>query len=135
LFDLAYRRCTTARSPRTSPRTSPSHGARLTIVRHIDRIHERVDLLLQVRSETAEHSEAFLSPDYLRTLAMTWLEERGYDRPEAEHATERPVRHEGRRVASEPVSFAGRPVSFAGIDRVGCRSSDVPTLSPGHAHS
>lgn len=58
---------------------------------HVDRVHEQVGLLLQVQSETAQGADAVLPSDELRTLAVTWLEERGYERQDAERDADRLV--------------------------------------------
>jgi hypothetical protein len=58
---------------------------------HVDRIHEQVGLLLQVQSENAQGADAVLPSDELRKLAVTWLEERGYERQDAERTADRLV--------------------------------------------
>jgi hypothetical protein len=58
---------------------------------HIDAIHERVGLVLQVQSETAEHAEAVLPSGALQTLTTELLLHRGYEPEEAEATAERLV--------------------------------------------
>lgn len=58
---------------------------------HIDGIHERVGLVLQVQSEAAEHAEAVLPSGELQTLTTELLLHRGYEREPAEATAERLV--------------------------------------------
>lgn len=58
---------------------------------HIDRVHERVGLLLQVQAEDPEHAEAVLGPDELREVVTAWLDERGYESDEAAETADRMV--------------------------------------------
>lgn len=55
---------------------------------HIEGVHERVGLLLQVQSETARHAEAVLPADDLRALAVDLLQDRGYDQDQARTTSE-----------------------------------------------
>lgn len=50
---------------------------------HIDRLHERVGLALQVQSEGADGAEAVLAAEQLRRLATDYLLERGFEAEEA----------------------------------------------------
>ncbi|MGN6686319.1 MAG: NACHT domain-containing protein [Actinomycetales bacterium] len=50
---------------------------------HIDRLHERIGLALQVQSEGAAGAEAVLATDHLRRIATDYLLERGFEADEA----------------------------------------------------
>lgn len=56
---------------------------------HIDRLHERVGLALQVQSEDADGAEAVLPTDQLRRLANDYLLERGFELEQAAFIAER----------------------------------------------
>jgi hypothetical protein len=58
---------------------------------HIDRLHERVGLALQVQSEGADGAEAVLPTDQLRGLAHDYLIERGFEPEKADSIAERLV--------------------------------------------
>lgn len=58
---------------------------------HIDRVHERVGLLLQVQSENPHHADALLPPEQLREVVATYLRERGYEPLQAEQTADRVV--------------------------------------------
>lgn len=58
---------------------------------HIDRLHERVGLALQVQAEGADGAEAVLPTDELRSLAHDHLLERGFDQQKSAEVTERLV--------------------------------------------
>lgn len=58
---------------------------------HIDRVHERVGVLLQVQSESAQHAEAVLPPEQLRVVVTAYLQDRGYEPQAAEGTADRMV--------------------------------------------
>jgi len=58
---------------------------------HVDGIHERVGLLLQVQSEASEHAESVLPAGELQTVATNLLTGRGYERSDADRTAERLV--------------------------------------------
>ena len=58
---------------------------------YINRLHERVGLALQIRSEAAAAAEAVLPPAELRKLAHEYLLERGFEAGEADSIAEQLV--------------------------------------------
>jgi hypothetical protein len=58
---------------------------------HIDRLHERVGLTLQVQSESADSAEAVLAPGELRRLASDYMLQRGFEPEQAASTANRLV--------------------------------------------
>jgi len=58
---------------------------------HIDRLHERVGLALQVQSESADSADAVLPVDELRRLASDYMLQRGFDLEQAASTADRLV--------------------------------------------